>query len=105
MARKTMQERKAELENKRQQITAQLARIEAREKQKERKKDTRQKIIVGGAVLAHARLDAAFADQLAAILGKAVTRDIDKDTIADLFSKPDTGKIQPDSQKINVGTA
>ncbi len=105
MPRKTVSERKAELENKRQQITAQLARIDAREKQQERKKDTRQKIIVGGAVLAHARLNAAFADQLTGILSKAVTRDIDKNTIADLFIKPDTGKTKPDSQKTNVGTA
>ena len=89
MAKKSLEERKAALEHRRQQIAAQLAKLDAQAKTQERKKDARQKIIVGGAVLAHARLDAAFAATLADILQKAVTRDVDRAVIADLLPSSD----------------
>lgn len=85
MAHKSLTERKAALEQRRQQIAAQLARLDAQAKTQERKKDARQKIIVGGAVLAHARLDAVFAATLADLLDKAVTREADRHTIAELL--------------------
>lgn len=71
-----LQEQKAKIEER-------LKALEARQKQADRKADTRRKIIVGGAVLAHA----AFAESLREVLRLAVTRDIDKKAIADLLQK------------------
>lgn len=73
-----LQERKAKIE-------AQLKALEARDKAAQRKADTRRKIIVGGAVLAHAALHPAFAESLREALRAAVTRDMDKKAIADLL--------------------
>lgn len=67
------------------QIEAKLAALEARQKSDERKRDTRRKIVVGAAVLAHAERDATFRDALKAALRAAVTRDIDKAAIADML--------------------
>lgn len=64
------------------QIANRLASLEAKAKTSERKKDARQKIIVGAAVLAHAKGDTVFAQSLVKILDKAVTRDIDREAIA-----------------------
>jgi hypothetical protein len=73
----------AVLKKKEQQLKAKIAEIEAKEKTEERKRDTRRKIIVGGAVLAHAALHPAFAEELKGVLKLAVTRDRDRDTIKD----------------------
>ncbi len=67
-------------------IDAQLKALEARQKQADRKADTRRKIIVGGAVLAHAALHPAFAESLREVLRAAVSRDVDKKAIADLLN-------------------
>jgi hypothetical protein len=66
------------LKIKKQQIAARLASLEARAKHDNRKRDTRRKIIVGAAVIAHAETDHAFAKKLKDIFDKAVTRDQDK---------------------------
>ena len=92
MTKKSLEERKAALEHRRHQLAAQLAKLDAQAKTQERKKDARQKIIVGGAVLAHARLHPEFASTLADILGKAVTRETDRNTIADLLHTADAGQ-------------
>jgi len=73
------------LKKKQDQLKAQIAALEAREKLAERKRDTRRKIVVGGAVLAHAALHPAFAAELASVLRTAVTRDSDRDTIRDFL--------------------
>lgn len=88
MAKKTLTEKRDELATKQKQIKAKLAALDARAKTEDRRKDARQKIIVGGAVLAHARLDTNFAAVLSDILQKAVTRDTDREAIADLLRKP-----------------
>lgn len=73
------------LRKKQGQLKAKIAELEAREKAAERKKDARRKIIVGGAVLAHAALDPAFAAELRRVLKMAVTRESDRETIKDFF--------------------
>jgi hypothetical protein len=85
MARKTAAERIAELEDRKKQIEAKLASLAAREKLAARKLDTRRKVIVGAAVLAHAEIDAAFASILKEVLAKAIQRPIDIAAIADLL--------------------
>ena len=70
---KTLEQQMAETE-------AKLARL----REKSRKKDTRQKIIVGSTVISRALSDHKFAQQMLDLLAKAVTRDVDKADIAPL---------------------
>ena len=85
---KPLTDRIATIKARRQQLDARLNQLEAKAKTEERKRDTRQKIIVGAAVLAHAELHPAFADQLRHILGLAVLRDTDREVIAGLLTAP-----------------
>ena len=84
--KRTRTDRIAALEAKKAALVAQLEKLRQKETAEERKRDTRRKIIVGGAVLAHAKIDAAFAAALAGVLAKAVQRDADREAIADLLS-------------------
>lgn len=88
MGRKPNSVRIAELEERKKQIEAKLATLTARNKVASRKRDTRRKVIVGAAVLAHAERDAEFAKQLQRVLTLAVMRDGDRQAIADLLPEP-----------------
>lgn len=85
MARKSSSERIAQLEERKKQLEAKLADLNARERAAERKRNTRRKIIVGGAMLAHTIQDAAFAATLREILDEAVQRPAERAAIADLL--------------------
>ena len=54
MARKTEVERLAELEARKSALEAQMDAIQARQKERDRKDDTRRKVLAGAAVLAEA---------------------------------------------------
>jgi hypothetical protein len=82
-ARKSLADRIAVLKEAERQTQARLAALTARQKTEDRKRDTRRKIVVGGAVLAHAALHPAFADALRDVLRAAVTRDIDRALLVD----------------------
>jgi glucose/arabinose dehydrogenase len=82
-----MATQREKLEKQKAQIEARLKALEARESAERRKKDTRRKIVVGGAVLAHAAHDPAFAETLRAVLGVAVTRLADRKAIADVLGE------------------
>jgi type II secretory pathway pseudopilin PulG len=82
-AKKPIAERIAALKEAEKQTQAKLAALVARQKTEERKRDTRRKIVIGGAVLAHAALNPSFADALREVLREAVTRDMDKALLAD----------------------
>ena len=84
---KTVAERIAALKNKREKLAHRLATLEASEKVKARKQDTRRKIIVGGAVLVHMQKDAAFAKSIRSLLAASVGRLNDKAVIADLLGQ------------------
>jgi hypothetical protein len=83
--RRTTSERMRLLEERKRQIEAQLQSLTTREREAERKRETRRKVIVGAAVLAHAELNPNFADQLREILEAAVQRPADRQTLADLL--------------------
>jgi hypothetical protein len=85
MVRKSSSERIAELAERKKQIEAKLAGLAARERQEERKRDTRRKVVVGAAVLAHAERDAEFSAKLRAVLAMAVLRPADREAITDLL--------------------
>ena len=88
MGRKPNALRIAELEERKKQIEAKLATLASREKVANRKRDTRRKVIVGAAVMAHAERDPEFAARLRVILTLAVQRDGDRQVIADLLPPP-----------------
>ena len=82
-ARKPIAERIAALKETQKQTQARLDALAAKQKTEERKIDTRRKIVIGAAVLAHAGMHAAFAEALRDVLKVAVTRDIDRKLLAD----------------------
>lgn len=82
MARSTA-ERKAALLEKRKALDAQLRDLQARESSSARKLDTRRKIVLGGAVMAHSAHDPAFADAVTKALRSALTNERDKELLAD----------------------
>ena len=83
--RKPITDQIAQLKAKKDALAAKLNNLEAKAKQANRKRDTRQKIIVGAAVLAHAELRPAFGEQLRAILDKAVERESDREVISEFL--------------------
>ena len=85
--RKSLDDQLAELTRKRDQLEARRLALLAVKKDSDRKLDTRRKIIVGAAMLAHAEQHPVFADQLAVLLNLAVTREIDRGVIADLLAR------------------
>jgi hypothetical protein len=89
MGRKPNAVRIAELEEHKKKIEAKLATLAAREKVANRKRDTRRKVIVGAAVLAHAERDAEFAARLRTVLTLAVMREGDRLAVADLLPQPE----------------
>ena len=85
-AKKTDAERLAALKQREAALKAKIARIENKAKTEDRKRDTRRKIIVGGAVMAHARHDADFRRLLQEVLKEVVTKDADKEVIKDFLN-------------------
>lgn len=86
--RKSIDEKLAELIKQKQQLEARRLTLLASKKNADEKLDTRRKIIVGAAVLAHAGLNPNFSTVLRDILSTAVERDIDRRAIADLLDPP-----------------
>lgn len=70
--------RRSGLIRKKARLEHQLAALDARTRELNRKRETRLKIIVGAAVLAHAKLDPGFAAHLNDVLLRAVVRPTDR---------------------------
>jgi len=70
---KSFLKQKTDLETKRQKLVEKLSKLEALEKERQRKHDLTQRLIVGHAVIAHAKKTPDFARVLAAILASEVT--------------------------------
>ena len=92
----------AALKAKQEELAAQLSALTAKAKVEDRKRDTRRKIVVGGAILAALETDTALADTLRRVLAANVTRPMDRDVISDLLdekskpaAKPNRGKKEP----------
>jgi hypothetical protein len=86
--RKSLDQQLAELTRKKSQLEARRLALVAVKKTAERKHDTRRKIVVGAAVLAHAEMNPDFADRLREALDQAVSRPIDRGVIADILPPP-----------------
>jgi hypothetical protein len=94
MARKTEQERLADLEAKKAGLEAQMQAIQARQRERQRKDDTRRKVLVGAAVLAEAEKNPAAKQKLMALLDQYLTRLVDR-SVFDLKPKPTGGNEEP----------
>jgi hypothetical protein len=82
---KPVSDRIAALKAKQAAMAAELNKLERKAKVDVRKRDTRRKIIVGGAVLAHMEKHPDFAQTMIAILAASVGRPIDRAVVADLL--------------------
>ena len=78
MTRRPPEEQLAELERKEAQLKARIQKKRAEVKSKNRRQDTRKKIIAGAIVLEHAEHDQFFATTLEKLLKKHVTRPEDR---------------------------
>lgn len=76
----------AALKSKKQQLAKRLSALEQKEKTDARKRETRQKIIVGGLVLAHMQKDEGFARVVRGLLVEHVTRPHDREAVAELLN-------------------
>ena len=77
-----LQQRKAEIER-------QIAAAESEAKAAARKRDTRRKIIIGGAVLAALADSPGLAAMVKTVLAQRVTRAADRAAVADLLDASD----------------
>lgn len=86
MARRTTTDRLATLRHKRDQLDAQLKALEARNKQAQRKADTRRKVIAGALALEHfeANRDSEFGRIMFRLLDEYVVRPHDRALFPDL---------------------
>lgn len=103
--RKSIDEKLAGLTKQKEQLEARRLTLLASKKSADQKLDTRRKIIVGAAVLAHAGLDPNFSTVLRDILSAAVQRDLDRRAIADLLdpsqtSDPVTSPVTPNEEQV-----
>ena len=71
-------DRKSKLLQRKGQIEAQLRDLNARERSRERKMDTRRKVIAGALALEHAGIDPAFHAELFKLLNRYVARTPDR---------------------------
>lgn len=82
--RKTLDEQLEALKQRKAAIEKQLETVEKRKSETDRKLETRRKIIVGGAVIAHAEIDSDFRRAMQAALQKAVAAK-DRALVGDLI--------------------
>lgn len=87
MARKTMEEQKAELLRRKAQLENRLKALEARQTTQERKDDTRRKILAGAIVLHHAKLKPDFKKWLAGELNRSLDKPHDRALFDDWFAE------------------
>ncbi len=83
---KNVEERIARIKQQREALAQRLNALEQKSKSEARKRDTRRKIIVGGAVIAQMEKMPDFANLVRVVLNAAVGRQNDREAIADLLA-------------------
>jgi exonuclease III len=86
-AHKSIDELIAEEQKKGEEARARIASLKARQRVVDRKKEAHRKIIIGGAAMAHARIDPQFRKALIGALNAAVTEKKHRDAIPDLLDE------------------
>lgn len=84
---KTAAEKLAELEKQADALKARMQAIKAREKEADRKADTRRKIIVGGLLILEALKKPEAAAKLLRLMDEKVTREVDKRDLEPLVAE------------------
>ena len=97
---KDYSDRIAKLKQQRAKIEARLNTLDQKAKDESRKRETRQKIIIGGAVLAEMEKDDDFATSIRVLLSRYVGRPRDKETLGDILRSP---KDPPEASLSEVG--
>jgi hypothetical protein len=92
---KTKLDKLADLQSKKDQIEAQIQAIKQQENAEERKKDTRRKILIGGAVLAKLKRNEWPQKQLLDLLDGELTANRDRALFDGLTLKPSDAKPEP----------
>lgn len=77
-ARKTPDQRLAELQQKKAQLEARIQKEKSAQRQAKRKRDTRRKVIAGALALEHAGMDEEFGKALSQLIYRNVTRPEDR---------------------------
>ncbi len=93
----------AALKSKKEQLAKRLNALEQKARLDGRKRETRQKIIVGGLVLAYMEKDAAFANRIRELIKGGVTRPHDIEAVAEIIGDPTSASPVPtpaDSPKL-----
>ncbi|MDR3489819.1 MAG: hypothetical protein P4M05_33635 [Bradyrhizobium sp.] len=83
--KKELEDRIAALKDRQEKTAAKINALQAKAKGEERKKDTRRKIVVGGAILLAMEKDEELARAVRDVLARTVGRPIDRAVIADLL--------------------
>lgn len=97
-------DRLTKLEERKKQIESQIQQIKARHNQRQRKADTRRKILVGSYYLEQAERENRM-EELKRALDKYLTRDLDR-ALFDLppLPKPDSAQTQNLSARAEIST-
>lgn len=72
------------------QLQRRIASIKTRNTQRTRQMDTREKVVIGGAIIKAMRENEAFRWQVVALLQENVTRDTDREAIASWLAPTST---------------
>ncbi len=72
------QEKLDALKEKKARLQEQINAMEARQKDKERKEDTRLKVLIGAAMLADARINPSTVEQVRRVLQRGITSERDR---------------------------
>ena len=86
------------LKQQREKIEARMNTLAQKAKVEDRKLDTRRKIVVGAAVIAHMETNQAFAAAIRAVLGAYVGRPNDREVIAELLQETAPLPVPANSQ-------
>jgi hypothetical protein len=92
---KNVDERIARIKQQREALAQRLNALEQKSKSEARKRDTRRKIIVGGAVIAQMEKMPDFANLVRVLLNASVGRQNDREAIADLLAAAAPGVASP----------
>jgi hypothetical protein len=95
LPRRGLDHRIAQAVKRQEQSKAALADLKARERELDRKLDTRRKIIAGATLFACARVNRAFHEQVCTAFQAANMRPEDRAFLPEFFPSPEPGEMPP----------
>jgi hypothetical protein len=92
---KPLTDKIAALKARQEKLALQLTTLSTKARQEDRKRDTRRKILVGGAILAAIDSDTGLADMVRLVLDMSATRPADREMLADLLKPARPADTRP----------